>query len=195
VSDPSHRQHCSPPVESLAEAKLNCAVDAQAPRFLREAFGSAGAQARCWGVGLCLMLHRLWLPKQTHCLHYVTRRKPRGLWGERADATPSNLTTVMSMPSRTEVRLTPNMNLLDYTLLPPAQQAALTSLTGTRLEPSVLDAATASPQNVVSMRYCQLMHGSCDLSSAPVSEVSRVSQPLAQGSLAESWSVVRYAQS
>jgi len=81
----------------------------------------------------------------------------------------------MSMPSRTEVKLTPNMNLLDYTLLPPAQQAALTSLPGTRLESSVLAAAaaaTASPDNVVSMRYCQLMHGSCDVSAAPVSRVA-----------------------
>lgn len=110
--------------------------------------------------------------------------------GPPLDATPTNLTTVMSMPSRTEVKLTPNMNLLDYTLLPPAQQAALTSLPGTRLESSVLAAAaaaTASPDNVVSMRYCQLMHGSCDVSAAPAcAEFAGEWQSVVEGSASAS---------
>ena len=46
----------------------------QTRRLLREALGSAGVQAPCWGAGLSLALHRLPLLRQ---LRLLTHQPPR----------------------------------------------------------------------------------------------------------------------
>jgi hypothetical protein len=68
------------------------------------------------------------------------------------------------MASASEIQLLPNMNVLDYALLPPTQQAALVTLPGSRLVASMTQAA---PPSAASVRHCQLMYGSCDVSAAP----------------------------